>query len=171
MKRMMERLVHGESGFTFIEMVFALAIAVILLAALAMSFSQSVITTGAANNRSAVVRNLDIAGSWLVRDFQSAQILPGSATLLPGSGSLTLVQSVGEINDSSVTYMIDSEGNLIRATATSISRIAGHVTSLGYSAGTATTPSTANVTASSGSIILTKEYNVMSRISDSTTGE
>ena len=79
MIRSLDGQVRNEKGLTLIELVITVAIGVVILAAFSMVFSQSLRTSQSNDDQVIAMRNLDVAGSWFIRDFQPrAQDLPAS---------------------------------------------------------------------------------------------
>ena len=167
MKQIWNRLFHNQKGFTLIELMIATALVGMITAAFSQFFFHIVRTDQATNNRVIAVRNLDTAGNWLVLDFQAAQTLPPVLTLSPGTGSMTIYQSVEDIGDSVVTYSINSNKDLCRTVGASTTKVAQNVTGVSYTTGTSSTPSALTVTETVGTSQFSKTFKIASRISTS----
>ncbi len=63
----------GEKGFTFVELIIALAITVLISGASTMALSQIFGGTDRNNNRLTAARQVENAGFWISRDAQRAQ--------------------------------------------------------------------------------------------------
>ncbi len=163
MVRLMKRT---HEGFTFVELMIALGVGAIILAAFTSVFEQTVRTVRSNNDRVSAIRNLDVAGAWFVRDLQPAQVLPATVTIQPGSGNVTIIQSVENTADATVVYEIAANGDLNRSRNGTVARIAEHIASLAYVPGTASTPSRVEVTATVGTATMSKTFQTATRITD-----
>jgi prepilin-type N-terminal cleavage/methylation domain-containing protein len=167
MKQIRQRMGHNQKGFTLIELLIATALVGMITAAFSQFFFHIVRTDQVTNNRVIAVRNLDTAGNWLVLDFQAAQTLPPVLTLSPGTGSMTIYQSVEDMGDSVVTYSINSNKDLCRTVGATTTKVAQNVSGVSYTTGTASTPSALTVTETVGTSQFSKTFKIASRISTS----
>jgi prepilin-type N-terminal cleavage/methylation domain-containing protein len=166
MKIISLKTLSQNSGFTLIEVVIAIAIIGVIMVAVNGLISQSVQTSRSNNEDVVAIRNLDVTGNWIIRDLQSTQTLPGSISLLPQSGNMTITQSIEASGDRLVIYSLSANGDLLRTVGTNSSHVAQHISSLDYVAGTASTPSMITVTATVGQATVTRGYDTASRITD-----
>ena len=77
---------RGESGFTLVELLVALAIGSAVIGLLSTVLFQFFSTTGQGHDRLAVLHDHDIAFGWLNRDAQMA--VPELATVVPSGVTL-----------------------------------------------------------------------------------
>jgi prepilin-type N-terminal cleavage/methylation domain-containing protein len=155
-----------EKGFTLIEIVIAIAVGGVIIAAFTSLLYNSLTTSQSNNYKVAAIRNLDVAGNWFNRDFQSAQTIPASVTITPGSGNMTIIQSIDNVSDRNVSYSISSNRDLIRTIGSQSSRITEKIESLTYQAGSGIAASTFTITAKVKTAIVTRIYESAPRITD-----
>jgi prepilin-type N-terminal cleavage/methylation domain-containing protein len=161
MKSCTKSRLHDCRGFGLIETLIAVVVAGIIITGLVVGIGQLSRIPRDNSNKITLVRNLDIAGNWFIRDFESAYIAPVSATLSPGVSTLEITQSVNNRMDTPISYHINPGGELIRTGGGANSIIAANITSVNYST---STPATLEISSSAGSATLTRTYQVPSRI-------
>jgi type II secretory pathway pseudopilin PulG len=166
MIRMLLQKLHRQKGSTMVELVMAIAVGAIIMAAFTTLILNSTRTSQSNNNEVIAIRNLDTAGTWLIRDFQPAQLLPAGVTIGRGNGNITIAQSIVSTNDRSVKYTIGTNGDLYRTADNKTARIAQHIYTMEYTAATGTTASSVILTATVGTATVTKTYETASRITD-----
>jgi prepilin-type N-terminal cleavage/methylation domain-containing protein len=168
----MTKLFHqSQNGFTLIELLIGIALSAILLIGLTITVIQLIQIPPVTSNNIAVIRNLDTAGSWFIRDFQSTSTtdLPASVTLIPtgnGSPSLNITQFLenGSASGSQITYTIDLNNSLIRHNITDGTSviIANDITRVQYTTGT----NSITITATIDTTTKTRSYQISSRVTN-----
>jgi prepilin-type N-terminal cleavage/methylation domain-containing protein len=163
----MIKVFNKEHGFTLIELLVGIAISAILLVGLTITTIQIIKVPPVTGNNIAIIRNLDTAGSWFVRDFQSTSNsnLPASVTLYPsGNGfpALTITQFIEAGSSVEITYTIDLNNRLIRNNLTdgTTAVIANNITQVQYTTGT----NSITITATLDNATETRNYQISSRV-------
>jgi prepilin-type N-terminal cleavage/methylation domain-containing protein len=158
---------NRERGFTLIELVIGIAISAVLLVGLTITTIQIIKVPPVTGNNIAIIRNIDTAGSWFVRDFQSTSTsnLPASVTLYPsGSGSpvLAITQFIEAESSVEITYTIDLNNRLLRNNLTdgTTAVIANNITQVQYTTGT----NSITITATLDNSTETRSYQISSRV-------
>jgi prepilin-type N-terminal cleavage/methylation domain-containing protein len=151
---------RASRGFTLIEILIALAIAGVIVGEFSAIFVRLAQTGSFDVNQANVARNLDTAGAWFIKDFQeaSASHLPSSVTLTPtanGTPSLTITQYL-TASPTTVTYTIDSNGNLLRNGTV----IGVNISQVQYITGS----NSITVTSTAGTLSETRTYQIDSRV-------
>jgi prepilin-type N-terminal cleavage/methylation domain-containing protein len=165
--------VHRRA-FSLIEMSIAIAISAIVLVVLTATISQFVKVNASNLNNEKAIRNLDTTGIWFVRDFGAASDLtlnPGNVALNPTNGAaITIKQSLQDLNDTTIVYNVDANGNLMRqvtnSEGTKTSSIGANISSVQYLGGTGASTSKINITSTVRTNSVTRTYNVMTRITN-----
>lgn len=164
MRYFLTNLYHNKQGFTLVEIIVALAISVLIVTGLSSTTMQLINNSQSNNNRMTAIRNLDTAGLWFVRDFEAVSAYPGSITLLPNTGNITIGQSILTEDDTTVIYSIDANGNLIRHTTTTNSIIGTNIKSIQYTSGTNDSPIKLTLTSKVGTNEVSRTVQVKTRI-------
>jgi prepilin-type N-terminal cleavage/methylation domain-containing protein len=161
MKRRLNQLIHKSSGFTMIETLVAVAITGIIIAGLTSGIFQITGLSQSEKNELIVIRDLDTAGNWFVRDFVPATSIPASVTLTPGHNMLSITQSVETTGNTVVIYTIDSNQELLRTSGSVSTLVAIKISEVEYTLGW---PATVQIISTSGQKVLTKTYQLVSQL-------
>jgi type II secretory pathway pseudopilin PulG len=142
-----------------IELLVVMVVSAIIMVGLTDTVVQLIKTEHVASDSMVAIRSLDTAGDWFIRDFESVSgsSLPSSVALTPGTSSLVLTQSISAKNDTTVTYTINSIGQLLRNSSV----IASNISQVVYTQSTDTITVTSNI----GTVTKTRSYQVTSRVS------
>ena len=157
----------GSRGFTLVEMLVSMAIVAIVMGSLTTGIFQ-IMKVGATNVEAQNdIRNLDIAGSWLVKDFQAAdtaQLNSGVTTISKNSGNISIKQSVSATNQPLIVYSITSDGKLQRANGTVTTTIANDISSLVVTWGSTNSVSKLDISAGLQPNLTTRTFSINSRV-------
>jgi large repetitive protein len=154
------RTFHRNQGYVFVELLVTIAITGIVMGTLAAGFSQFSSLSRTDSDKETAIRNVDMAGHWIVSDFESASTIPANINLSPGNGALSFSQSLSSPSDSSLRYFVDSTGHLKRTAGTNTTVIAENITSFNYSL----TPCTVQITSTVWQATITRTYQLASHL-------
>jgi prepilin-type N-terminal cleavage/methylation domain-containing protein len=153
-----------QVGFTLVEMLIAVAISGLIVAALSGTILQLFKNTQSNSNEMTAIRNLDSAGSWFVRDFGAVSGYPGGIILSPGVNELEIKQSIFAKNDTTILYSIDTDGNLKRQNNSITSTIGTNIMSIEYIPGIDNEPIQLNLTSKVGLNQVSRSVQIKTRI-------
>jgi len=164
----LKKFLSGNPGFTLVEVLIATALTGLIATALGTTSVQLIKYQTANSNKISIIRSLDTAETWLNRDFQSVSSIKKTENLTPGNGEIQIIQSIKSEEDTTVTYLIDSNQNLIRQVATGSETksyiIANNITSVVYSPSINDEPNEFTLTAQKGQTTLNRNIEVKTRI-------
>jgi len=169
------KLNKGQSGFTLLELVVGIGIAVVVVGATSAAIMTIMKLTPWNNNMAIALRQVQNAGYWISRDVQmSENITVGNSN--PEFLTLTVPEGnhdTGQVVDKTVVYefqdMTGGLSRLIRDDAGAQIMIAEYISTNGTSAtycAHCTDNCTLNftITAISGNINITRDYKALQRV-------
>ena len=168
------KLKKGEKGFTLIEMLVGMTIAVLVIGAASMTINTMMRLSPQNSEWAITLRQVQDAGYWISRDVMM------SKTIDPGDKNpifLTLTQPlIGSTTDRTVTYQFeDMSGSLKRLTRTATDNTTTTIMIAEYISSDNTTATyslnctdnctlTFTITAVSGGTTVTRDYKTAQRV-------
>ena len=160
------KLKTGEKGFTLLELLVTIAIAVIVVGAASMTIITIMRLTPRTNNWAIALRQVQNAGYWISRDVQMSEDI----TVGTGSTFLTLIVPQISPPPKTIVYqfadMSDNLKRLMRDDAGQQIMIAEYISSPDttaiYNSDNRTLIFT--ITATSGNVPVTRDYEAMQRV-------
>jgi prepilin-type N-terminal cleavage/methylation domain-containing protein len=161
----------GEKGFTLIELLVGISIAAFVVGAASMTIITMMRLTPQSNNWAIALHQVQNAGHWISRDVQMSQ-----GAINTGDGNpifLTLTQPQNPTDNTTIVYQFEDMPNglkkLMRTDQNSGEQIviAEFISATGATYSTNCTDNctlTFTITATSGNVPVTRDYEAMQRV-------